>query len=342
MNEYDKSMIEKYRGKIQNKSLEVACDKNLKSIRFLQVLDVLTLNLHSCYGLEFKYVPTNITNLITYDCQMQTLMGIQQMKQLEALTVNEIDIYDYHLIQDLVKLKKLHLRGRGICDLKFLKSLVNLQNVAFTSKTIKDFSALSNLNNLIELSLNETQIKNLTPLKQLKGLEHLELWNNGIEEISIIQYLTNLTYLQLGSNFIVDIQPLSRLTYLKSLYLSNNLILQVTALQNLIDLYNFDLEYNFITDFNPIQNIKNSPQYCNQKPTQKQLRLQKALNSIYSTSEDANTLGKQGAMIHAKYDKITQDTHFTIKHAVTNFNKFADQIQHLFARENKYYEQLLQ
>ncbi|CAL6066672.1 leucine-rich_repeat-containing protein [Hexamita inflata] len=342
MNEYDESMIEKYRGKIQNKSLGIAGDVNLKSVKFLQVLDVQTLNLYNCHGLEFKYVPTNITNLISYDCKIQTLMGIQQMKQLEALTVNEIDIQDYHVIQDLVKLKKLHLFGKGINDLEFLRSLAYLENVAFTSKTIKDFSALSNLHYLTELSLNETMIKNLTPLKQLKGLAHLELWNNGIEEISIIQYLTNLTYLQLGFNFIVDIQPLSRLTYLKSLYLSNNLILQVNALQNLIDLYNFDLEYNFITDFSPIQNIKHTPQYCNKKPTHKQLRLQIALNSIYSTSEDANTLGKQSAFIYSKYDKIRQDTHFTIKLAATNFNKFVDEIQRLFARQDKYNEQLLQ
>ncbi|CAL6074161.1 Leucine-rich_repeat domain superfamily [Hexamita inflata] len=130
MNEYDESMIEKYRGKIQNKSLEITGYQYLKSIVFLQTPDVQMLVLNGCSGLEFKYVPTNITALVIYDCQMQTLKGIQQMKQLETLVVEKTNTQDYNEIRDLTQLKNLHLFSDNIEDIAFIRSLVKLQDIA--------------------------------------------------------------------------------------------------------------------------------------------------------------------------------------------------------------------
>ncbi|CAL6029740.1 Conserved_hypothetical protein [Hexamita inflata] len=146
------------------------------------------LRIESCQDIEFIRVPKRIKNLQFVDCDIQTLNGIGQMKQLQKLTIQS---------------------GQQL-DLRFIRDLTNLTFLCVSQyRDLSDISVLQFLKKVRVLDLSHNSISDLYSVTYLKDLVSLNISGNKIIDVS---YLKNMcfTFLSLKNNFAIDqsaIQP---------------------------------------------------------------------------------------------------------------------------------------
>ncbi|CAL6088925.1 CotH_kinase family protein [Hexamita inflata] len=148
---YEIKMIQKYKSKIFKNSLRIYNDPELEDIKFVDVFNIHTLYVQQCFNVKLNSTPQNITTLQIYACRLSNLEGIQQMKQLVSLSLNQNNIKDISQLGTMQQLMHLDLDKNFIEDLDALKTLVNLKTLSIRQNNIQD--------------------KNMPAIRGLKGLQ---------------------------------------------------------------------------------------------------------------------------------------------------------------------------
>lgn len=146
---------------------------------------------------------------------LTSLSGIEQLVNLETLTIQNAGLTDIGALSGLKNLKSLALRSNRIQSLSPLSGLVRLETLDLIHNLVTDVSPLSGLENLTELYLDFNQISDLTPLSGLTKLTKLGFTDNKVSDIQFVSALTGMQCLYMSGNY--SIQDCSPITGLKSI-----------------------------------------------------------------------------------------------------------------------------
>ncbi|KAL9651899.1 hypothetical protein ABK040_000245 [Willaertia magna] len=162
--------------------------------KFLQNMNQLKILHLSGSNIEDKYFLNNLTELNIFSCVKVKGNGLQNLKQLKTLIIENEGIINYkESIGNLINLTYLVIYDNSsFQNTNFLQNLINLENlviVGFDCKD-KDFYNLKNLKTLIiNGNISGKCFKYLTNLKEVDG----ELKMEG----QYFKYLTNLEKLKI-------------------------------------------------------------------------------------------------------------------------------------------------
>lgn len=186
---------------------------------------VLTLNVKATINKVINFPDKNLELVIRDAISKPT--GDIYKSDVEKMTSLDSS---YHLIknisgiENLTNLQTLSLDGNQISDISALQRLTNLQSLSLHDNKISDISALQGLIHLQTLFLSYNEISDISALQDLTDLQWLSLDFNKISDIGALKELTNLQVLQLDDNAISNIDALKGLTKLQDLGISDNAI----------------------------------------------------------------------------------------------------------------------
>lgn len=149
------------------------------------------------------------------------LEGIQYMKNVRAIYMEENNISDISLLSGLNKLEIISFSENKISDIGPLAGLTNIRIVYLHTNLIRDLTSLNSLVNLKELYLGGNSIKDITALSSLIKLENLYIGDNQIMDLSVLMNLSNLKQLDIFANCTLDITPLKSLKNLEEVYIDH-------------------------------------------------------------------------------------------------------------------------
>ncbi len=158
------------------------------------------------------------------DCQLTNLRGLDSLTSLKELTVSRTRIKKLEGLERCNQITHLILYENKITSLSGLSNLTELKVFRAPKNKLSSTKGLSDLHKLEEISLNSNQIKTTSGIKNLPALKLLNLGFNKINKVNGISKLEELVVLDLGYNEIVQIENLSSLKKLIRLHLTNNQI----------------------------------------------------------------------------------------------------------------------
>lgn len=178
---------------------------------------------------------------LTSSLEITCLDGIELLKNLEVLNLDNSPITDGTALSGLTNIKHLILKHPNftninfvenltsltflvisfslISDISVISNLVNLETLVITTSPVVDLSPLQNLNNLQSLLLSETAVSNLSPLFGISSLKSLNVAYTNVVDITGLSAMTNLIDLNLSGNFINSFEELEKMTQLETLFL---------------------------------------------------------------------------------------------------------------------------
>ena len=235
-------------------------------------------------GPIYKHQLLTIATLDANNLEIESLEGIQALRNLKTLNLSVNLIQDVSPLAELHNLTELDLSHNQIVDLyevNFEKlSLNQLETLNLSGNMVNDVKPLARFNNLTDLDLSYNQIidfdeanfdqlqhlklerlvlrsnfsyeraliqprlSNIDILEKFSDLQVLDLGENQISDISVLENLTSLSVLYLDFNHISDISPVGALTNLTFLNLRNNNIENISPLENLVELKYLNVNSN--------------------------------------------------------------------------------------------------
>ncbi|CAL6095072.1 Conserved_hypothetical protein [Hexamita inflata] len=266
LSEYDKIMIQKYQNKIEDGTLTIYQNQDLKSLDFIRLLKLNKLVLEYCEQMIPKLESQTIKMLKIINCEIESVKDFQ-LENLEVLEIynTQNKLESKTLVQEILQFQKL----KGLTLYKY----------------ITDFSPLSQITRLSKLSLIECNLYSTEALRPLVNLVELNLNSNYDIDITTVQYLTNLTNLSLRCCNLVSLDALRPLKKLEELDIFNNKIVFLQPLIELKQLSKLNASFNQIIDTESIQQHPNF-NYFNlddqDPPTKEELQTAKILRDINS------------------------------------------------------------
>ncbi|CAL6088247.1 Leucine_rich repeats-containing protein [Hexamita inflata] len=150
LNAYDDYMVNKYKQYVKNKRLDIKSDLELKHISFTDKfstdgtpLQLEELNIDSCFNVNLLQVPTKITKLSIQRCELKRISGVERMKQLKGLSINNNIIQNIDEVKYLTELKELSATINKIVNIESLRELTGLETIDLQFNRIQDLSPLS-------------------------------------------------------------------------------------------------------------------------------------------------------------------------------------------------------
>ncbi|CAL5989799.1 leucine-rich_repeat domain-containing protein [Hexamita inflata] len=285
------SSLKQYDSDIQNNIFSIRDHNTLYSLKFIDKLQNITDNtkvtVKNCELLNFDEVPTKIEDLTIESCSIENLEGIQQMKQLKALTIskNQLENTDLSQLYYMKKLNYLNLSSNQLGDNQSLfqnqleKQLSNLTILDLKDNKITKVPSFQCMQFLMQLNLSCNNISDISPLYSnnnlqtlivednkiislnhrtaqhniLQNLQILSLQRNSLIDITDLQYIICLTHLDLSVNQIIDIKPLKCLVNMQYLNLDRNRIYNIWPLKYLTLLEELMISYNSIVDIHVLK-----------------------------------------------------------------------------------------
>ena len=175
-----------------------------------------------------------VTHLDGEGLNIQSLKGIDQLRNLESLNLRDNKIVDLEPLARLSMLRELDLRSNLIHEVQSLDRLFSLQELDLRGNLISDISGLSGLVRLTSLNLRDNMISDIYPLTNLVLLRELNIRENSIVDLASLASMSALEDLNCRDNYIVDISPLGGLRNLtRRLYLDRNPISDFRPLEEI-------------------------------------------------------------------------------------------------------------
>lgn len=203
-------------------------------------------------GVGLEFLDTNLELAIRQVLSKPYgVITVEDVLGIETLDASVRPIETIEGLEQLKNLSSLNLSVTGIADINPLEGLLYLEELNLGYNNIESFEALTNLEHLNVLLLNDNQLSDLESLfwASVKNLQQLDLSGNKINDIGVLESLAHLEQLSLKKNQIVDILPLANLVTLRELDLSSNQIVTIKdALKDLANLEKLDLQKNRIND----------------------------------------------------------------------------------------------
>ncbi|CAL5989398.1 leucine-rich_repeat domain-containing protein [Hexamita inflata] len=257
---HDQRALDMYKNKVRNNTLTI--EKSIydivQNIQFVDQLPINVLKVYYSYDIRFDRVPSKITNLQFTNSPQTNFTGLEQMKQLMILSLND----------------------NQLSQINFISSLINLTNLNVCSNIIKDLSPLQNLIQLKEINLNFNKIQDISPLKKLVKLEIIHLNSNQVIDVHPLKYLKELTQLYIRQNKIITIKPLHSLTKLAICDLNYNFIQDISNMPLISSLEEEDEEMGFGLFDESEEEIDQQG-----KPTKQQLLLSNKITAVYEQQD---------------------------------------------------------
>ncbi|CAL5995980.1 Conserved_hypothetical protein [Hexamita inflata] len=286
---HDSFMCYHYKNQIYDKKLVIENEQKLNSIAFIDQLDVQELTVIQCDNLIFQRVSFKITNLTINKCKLYHLNGIENMKQLSYLNLNNNKLLIIEQISKLNNLKSFQADYNMIQDFQFKPECAYYQNkpqkidyenyiqatkyklsvqqliANFREKTNKTDQLLLDLSKYEHQLLNKfkTQVKNGrlliqfdNDIKFLKFLDQLLVTQVQIKYCTNIQFsrapykVTSLTINYCG---LIHLTGISGWLSLIELNLANNKLGDISELGKLKQITKLDLSFNGLLHVHDLQ-----------------------------------------------------------------------------------------
>ncbi|MBC7766301.1 MAG: tetratricopeptide repeat protein [Hyphomonadaceae bacterium] len=142
----------------------------------------------------------SIRKLVAENRQIVNLEGIQNLSNLQSLSLSYNQISDITPLSKLAHLQTLNIRRNYVTDISSINTLQSLENLYFDYNCVNDISSLEPLTHLQALTFAENQVMDIQAISALKDLQTLNVRGNAI----------------------MDIKPLASLTKLKAFYLTDD------------------------------------------------------------------------------------------------------------------------
>ncbi|KXI77176.1 internalin [Bacillus cereus] len=245
--------INKYNLNRENLDTPITKEDLLK-VKSLIVVEAKSKGIKDVSGLEYM---KNLENLTLEEVKLENIKCISNLRQLKSLSITYGELEDIGPLAELEHIESLSLRNNKISDLSPLSQMKKIKLLDLNSNYIKDIKPLFTAKSLRTLTVANNQISNanLAGIEQLKNVKSLSLSNNGLTNIEHITPMKKLVELDLSKNELENIEPLSRMSTVQSLNLEENYISDITPLSQLTGLYDLKLALNEIRDVRPVQEL---------------------------------------------------------------------------------------
>ncbi len=215
-----------------------------------------------------------ITHLDVSFSGVETLEGIEVLKNLEYLTVSSNMIQDLSPISSLEQLKLLDIQNNRITDLSPLIGLSKLEVLLIRNNPIESievieplFGHLEKTDFLVHVSFEDENLESLIretlemPTDQLtyfdlKKIRKLDFTGKEIRDISGLEHASFLEELVVDGP-VANIELIGQLTVLKKLTIRNAELTSISFAKNLKELNYLDLSYNQLKDISIIKDLDN-------------------------------------------------------------------------------------
>ncbi|MGP2423340.1 NEAT domain-containing protein [Bacillus sp. FH] len=245
--------INKYNLNRENLDTPITKEDLLK-VKSLIVVEAKSKGIKDVSGLEYM---KNLENLTLEEVKLENIKFISNLRQLKSLSITYGELEDIGPLAELEHIESLSLRNNKISDLSPLSQMKKIILLDLNSNYIKDIKPLFTAKSLRTLTVANNQISNanLAGIEQLKNVKSLSLSNNGLTNIEHITPMKKLVELDLSKNELENIEPLSRMSTVQSLNLEENYISDITPLSQVTGLYDLKLASNEIRDVRPVQEL---------------------------------------------------------------------------------------
>ncbi|WP_318582576.1 NEAT domain-containing protein [Bacillus paranthracis] len=245
--------INKYNLNRENLDTPITKEDLLK-VKSLIVVEAKSKGIKDVSGLEYM---KNLENLTLEEVKLENIKFISNLRQLKSLSITYGELEDIGPLAELEHIESLSLRNNKISDLSPLSQMKKIKLLDLNSNYIKDIKPLFTAKSLRTLTVANNQISNanLAGIEQLKNVKSLSLSNNGLTNIEHITPMKKLVELDLSKNELENIEPLSRMSTVQSLNLEENYISDITPLSQVTGLYDLKLASNEIRDVRPVQEL---------------------------------------------------------------------------------------
>ncbi|CAL6009579.1 Conserved_hypothetical protein [Hexamita inflata] len=199
MTNYNNHMVTKYSQEIkpdvsknpQDKRLQICNDVQVISIGFLNhFANLQELYIYKCINVSFESALTTVTKLSVVECELESIQGIGQMKQLQFLDLSKNKLKNIDELQQLTNLTNLNLSFNSICNISVLQYLISLQNLSLQNNKIIFIQPVCQLPSLIHLSIRNNVIQDMVQFKNLQAFQYK--WvdvQNVLTECDVRNYL---------------------------------------------------------------------------------------------------------------------------------------------------------
>lgn len=185
------------------------------SIRYLYINNTNIKDVSELTNIECLYIDGN-----------KNIAGIQNLTQLELLSMNDCGLTDLNFIKTLTNLKTVYINNNKLINAEGIKELSSITKLYMENCELDDINFLEKLTNISELNLNGNNISNIDVLCNLQKLRELYLNSNKIEDISSLSNLKNLILIEVNENRIQDLSLLPKMG-LNQIYANNNNIITI-------------------------------------------------------------------------------------------------------------------
>ena len=132
--------------------------------------------------------------------KIETLAGIERLKNLEILSIYPGKMISLEPITKLDKLKYIGIeRQNKVTDLQLIGQITTLTDISLRDMPNIDISFLENLKNLTDIYIADCGITNIDCLKDLNP-EEVYLWHNNIESLPDLANWTRIKKFNLSGN----------------------------------------------------------------------------------------------------------------------------------------------
>lgn len=164
------------------------------------------LQLHTMYPIDFVHLKNLRTLSLMWNKKM--IRNIQDLENLEHLTISDFDEKDLTKLSALTNLKSLSFKTAKIKTLKGIETLTNLRVLSLGGvRSLVDISNITALQNLKFLEFDICwKLQDFSPVGQLKELEVLQLMDcKNLASIKFVKDMPKLIQLYtLGTTIIND------------------------------------------------------------------------------------------------------------------------------------------
>ena len=106
---------------------------------------------------------------------IQRLDGLQHLKSLQTLILDDNEISDLSPLSSLTRLKYLDVSGQNVEDILALSGLSGLEYLDISDNPVSSLAAVSGFAALKELDITDTGVTSLSPLSSLERLKSLQI-----------------------------------------------------------------------------------------------------------------------------------------------------------------------
>ncbi|CAL6040835.1 Leucine_rich repeats-containing protein [Hexamita inflata] len=147
INEYHNKMVQKYNNAVQNGSLMIQNDPELRDFEFADSLNVTQLFIEKCLNVQFQRTPKKVLKLYVRECELKRINGVEKME------LNYLDLYDNLInnvepLRGMTGLQTLSLYYNKVVSVEPLRGLTGLTYLILSNNLVQDFSPVNSHPNI--------------------------------------------------------------------------------------------------------------------------------------------------------------------------------------------------